>query len=258
MLKIAAIALLAISLQNCAVIKPGEVGMRRTVGKLKDGVLHPGPHMFNPFVTRVIRLPIKIVNMNMEETLPSQEGVMVSVDISILYRIDPDKVKDIITNIGYQDYESVVIMSVFKSSAPNITSKYLAKDLYTIQRESIQKDIAEHMTEILRPKGFIIEGVLLKDIRLPQGLQRAIEAKLQAEQDAQRMEFVLQKEQKEAQRKVIEAEGNAKAQNILTQSLNPLIIQYKSIEAFQNLSQSTNAKVIITNGDTPMLIRGDQ
>jgi len=253
--KFSLLLLFAIFVSSCAVVRPGDVGVRRTIGKLKPGVLQTGPHLFNPFTTKVIKLPIRIVNMTMQETLPSKEGIMVSADISILYRINPEYVHYIISNIGYQTYEQTVIMSVFKSAAPNITSNYLAKDLYTVQRNEIQKDIADHMTEILESKGFIIESVLLKDIQLPPKLQQSIESKLQAEQEAQRMEFVLQKEQKEAQRKVIEAQGYTNAQKILTESLNPMIIEWKSIEAFQALSQSPNTKVIVTDGKTPFMIQ---
>jgi prohibitin 1 len=249
---------LGIFAYSCAIVRPGEVGVKRTMGKLKPGILQTGPHPFNPFVSKVITLPIKLSNMDIQEALPSQEGIMVTADISILYRIDPEFVPYILGNIGYVDFENVVIRSVFKSAAPNITSKYLAKDLYTVSRSEIQADILIHMQEVLSSKGFIIENVLLKNISLPGKLQQSIEAKLQAEQDAQRMEFVLQKEKKEAERKVIEAQGIKNSQEIISQSLNPEIIEWKSLEVFQNLSQSPNTKVIITNGNTPMLIQGSE
>ena len=110
------------------------------------------------------------------------------------------------------------------------------------------------MSEILAPRGFDIEAVLMKNISLPSGLARAVEEKLEAEQIAQRMEFLLDREKLEAQRKIIEAEGIRDAQRIISEGLTDEIIQWQSIEAFKQLSNSNNAKIIMTNGQTPLLI----
>jgi len=112
------------------------------------------------------------------------------------------------------------------------------------------------MEETLTPQGIIIEAVLMKSIRLPIGLSTSIEQKLQAEQDAMRMEFILQQERLEADRKIIAAKGTRDSQKILAEGLTPEIIKIRSIEAFMQLSRSPNAKVIITDGKTPYLING--
>jgi regulator of protease activity HflC (stomatin/prohibitin superfamily) len=150
----------------------------------------------------------------------------------------------------------VVILSVLRSAAPNVTSKHMAKDLYTSERASIAKEIAENITNIIGDRGVEIEAVLIKSIKLPGGLARSIELKLQAEQEAQQMEFVLNKEKKEAERKIIEAEGIKKSQQIIAEGLTPSIIQYRSLDVFNKLSNSPNSKVIITNGKAPFLIGG--
>jgi regulator of protease activity HflC (stomatin/prohibitin superfamily) len=112
------------------------------------------------------------------------------------------------------------------------------------------------MSAQLGKRGINVQAVLMKSIKLPAGLARAIEDKLQAEQQSQQMEFVIQRERQEAERLKIQAEGVRDAQRIISEGLNPLIIQYKSIEAFQELSKSPNAKVILTDGKAPLMING--
>ncbi|MFL5730399.1 MAG: prohibitin family protein [Cytophagaceae bacterium] len=239
---------------SCRTVKQDEVGVRRTFGKLNTNVLNAGLHTFNPFTSTILTLPIKTVNMEVTQDLPSKEGLLVHTDISILYHIKPDFAPNIITTIGNTNYEEVVIMSVFRSAAANITSRFYAKDMHTKERANIENAVKEQMDTLLEPRGFVIEAVLMKSIRLPQGLAQSIEQKLEAEQEAQRMEFVLQREKKEAERKKVEAEGIRDAQKIISEGLTPQIIEYKSIDAFKTLSSSPNSKVIITDGKTPLLI----
>jgi regulator of protease activity HflC (stomatin/prohibitin superfamily) len=126
--------------------------------------------------------------------------------------------------------------------------------MHSAQRAVIEKEIADHMNKILQPRGFIIESVLMKSIKLPEGLANAIEQKLEAEQRAQQMEFELQRERLEADRKKIAAQGTRDAQQIINEGLSENVIRWQSIEAFRELARSPNAKVIITNGNTPFLI----
>ena len=114
------------------------------------------------------------------------------------------------------------------------------------------------MSELLKDRGFVIEAILLKSITLPSGLYAAIEGKLKAEQEAQQMEFVLQREKKEAERKRIEAEGERDAQNILKEGITEVNIKWKSLEVLREISTSPNAKLIITDGSSPVLINGDE
>ncbi len=245
--------LLSTIMMNCSVIRQGEIGMKRKLGKLDQKILLPGAVGFNPFVTRIIKMPIRTMNMEISSNLPSKEGLNVTAVISILYRIVPDKAPSIIENIGVGN-EANVISSVFRSSAADVCSRFFAKDMHSAQRASIEKEITEQMSKILTARGFEIEAVLLKNIALPAGLARAVEEKLEAEQIAQRMEFLLDREKLEAQRKIIEAEGIRDAQKIIAEGLTKAIIEWQSIEAFRELAKSPNTKIIMTDGKTPLLV----
>jgi regulator of protease activity HflC (stomatin/prohibitin superfamily) len=172
--------------------------------------------------------------------------------VSILYRLEQDKVPTIIRNYGLT-YENI-ISNVFRSAAADVSSNFFAKDMHSGMRANIEAQINTKMAEILNKQGIVIESVLMKSIQLPDGLAKSVERKLQAEQDAMRMEFVLQQEKLEAERKIIEAKGTRDSQKILSEGLNNDIIRLRSIEAFQELSKSPNSKIIITDGKTPMLI----
>jgi len=249
-------ALAILTLASCRVIRQGEVGVKRKLGKINPKVVQAGPRFYNPFTTVIIKMPARTVNLEVNLDLPSKEGVNVGAEISILYRIDGRKATSIIENIG-RDYERTVILPVFRASAADITAKFMAKDMHTGQRLAIEHAIRDQMIEVLDGRGFIIEAVLMKSIRLPRGLARAIEEKMEAEQDAQRMEFVLLRESQEAQRRQIEAEGIMQANSIIAKGLTKEVIEYKSIEAFRELARSSNAKIIMTDGRTPMLINQD-
>jgi prohibitin 1 len=240
-------------LTNCSVIRQGEVGVKRRLGKLNDNIIQPGAVGYNPFLTKIIKMPIRTMNMEINSNLPSREGLNVSAVISILYRIEPVKAPNIIETIGVGN-ETNVISSVFRSTAADVCSRFYAKDMHSAQRANIEREIAEQMVKILQPRGFDIEAVLLKNIQLPEGLARAVEEKLEAEQDAQRMEFLLQREKQEAERKLIEAQGIRDAQKVISEGLNRNIIEWQSIEAFRELAKSPNAKIILTDGKAPMLI----
>ncbi|WP_109829565.1 prohibitin family protein [Reichenbachiella versicolor] len=251
------ILILTLFVSSCTVVRQGEVGVKRRLGKLSDKTITPGAAFYFPFTTRVIKLPVRTVNVQITSNLPSKEGINVGTIISILYRIEPDKAPHIIETIG-SNYEEVVISSVFRSASADVCSRFYAKDMYTVKRSEIENEIADKMHEILAPRGFVVEAVLLKTIQLPEGLTQAVEDKLEAEQDALRMEFILQKEKQEAQRKLIEAQGTRDAQKVLSEGLTNEILRWRSIEAFRELSQSPNSKIIITDGDTPFIVGENQ
>ncbi len=247
------IVVIAFMVSGCTVVRQGEIGVKRKIGKLDQTIIPPGSVGYNPFITRIIKMPIRTMNMEISTNLPSKEGLNVSAVISILYRIVPEEAPMIIEQIGLGN-EEAVINSVFRSSAADVCSRFFAKDMHSSRRAEIEKEITVQMSEILASRGFDIEAVLMKNISLPSGLARAVEEKLEAEQIAQRMEFLLDREKLEAQRKIIEAEGIRDAQRIISEGLTDEIIQWQSIEAFKQLSNSNNAKIIMTNGQTPLLI----
>jgi prohibitin 1 len=245
--------MITIFLSSCIIIRPGEVGVRRTMGKLSNKVLDQGVHGLNPFATTVIRTPIRTVNLEMALNLPSKEGLNIKAGISILYHIDKNLVPQLIENVG-TGYETI-IQSVFRSSSADICAKFMAKDMHSGMRAEIESEIAEAMSKILNPQGVLIEAVLLKTIQLPPGLFSSIESKLEAEQQAMRMQFVIDLERKEAERKVIEAQGNRDAQKILSEGLTSEILELRRIEAIVKLAESENSKIVFTGGDNaPMIL----
>jgi regulator of protease activity HflC (stomatin/prohibitin superfamily) len=249
-----AMAAFALLLTSCAVINPGEVGVKVKRGVMEKKV-YPAGQVQLGANTRLIKVPIRTVNKEVKLNLPSKEGLNVSAEISILYHIQAEKVPQIIEEIG-TNYEEVVILSIFRSAAADVCAKFYAKDMHSGMRSNIEEEIKAKMLINLEKQADGIEliSVLMKRIQLPNGLASSIEQKLQAEQDAMRMEFIIQQAKLEAQRKIIEATAERDAQKILAEGLTPEIIKLRSIEAFSKLSQSNNSKVIITDGKTPLLI----
>ena len=246
------IVLLSFFLTNCTVIRPGQVGVKQRLGKLNDKVYREGIVGYNPFIAKVIKASTQTNNLKLVLNLPSKEGLSVTSEISILHRIQPDSIQTVLRTYG-RDYTSI-IGSVFRSASSDVCAQYFAKDMHSGMRASIELSIKEKMHELLEGSGIIIESVLMKSIKLPNGLATSIEQKLQAEQDAMRMEFILKQERLEADRKIIAAKGTRDAQKILAEGLTEEILRLKSIEAFEKLSQSPNGKVIITDGKAPLLI----
>ena len=270
---------------SCVVIRPGEVGVKQRLGKISNESLSEGPKGYNPFTTNIVTLPTRTVNLEIKSNLPSKEGLTITSVMSILYRVRPASAPTLLREIG-RAYESEIILPVFRSAAADVSSRFLAKDMHSGERAVIEAQIRERMAEILEPRGLIVDNVLMKSIVLPSGLSRSIEEKLQAEQDAQRMEFIKQREQLDAERLIIQAEGErnaaviqadadrqrveiqaegeaaairlqadaqAEANTDLQQSLTNEVLRYRAIEAFLQMARSQNSKVIITNGESPFL-----
>lgn len=237
----------------CAVVPAGERGVRQTLGKLGSKVHRPGTVMHWPFIASVVKVPVRTTKLEMNLALPSQEGVTVDAELSILYRVKEEKVQEILENIG-PDYERSLVLTAFRSAAADVASRHAAKDMHSGARSAIESEIATQLNDNIGPRGFDVEAVLLKSIRLPDTLARAVQAKLAAEQQAQQMTFVLESERREADRRRVEAEGIRDAQRIVDQGLSPLLIRWRAIEAFRELAQSPNTKIIFTDGRTPLLM----
>ena len=247
---------LAFLLTSCATIKQGEVGVKRKLGTYSDVPYTNGLKVFNPFVSRIIKVSTQTENLEVGLNIPSKEGLTIGSEVSILYNIDGKKAPDLLRNIG-TEYERNIILPVFRSAVADVTSRFYAKDMHTGERATIEKAIKEQMMALMEGKGIEVEAVLLKSIQLPRSLAKAIENKLEAEQQAQQMEFVLDQEKREAERKRVEAAGIRDAQIIIAEGLDAKILQFKSIEAFQELAKSPNAKIIVTDGDLPMIMEDE-
>jgi regulator of protease activity HflC (stomatin/prohibitin superfamily) len=279
------ITLLAFVISSCSIIRPNQVALKSKLGKLNKSVKDPGPVFYNPFVTRIIKLNISTMNLSIRENLPSKEGLTIVSESSILYHIKSTDVKKIIEETGL-DFEANLILPVFRSAASDVCSRYYAKDMHSAKRNEIEEEIKKRLAEVCGKKGFIIESVLLKSITLPSGLTRSIETKLEAEQEALRMEFILDRQKKEVERQLIEAEGvkktnviqseakaesmrieaegraksieieakaNKNANEMLNSSISINILKLKEIEAFIKLSASPNTKTLITDGKGGLL-----
>lgn len=257
MKKIFVFVFIASIASSCVIVKPGEVGVRQFLGRLKGNPASPGPTLINPLTTTLVKIPTRTVNKEIKLNLPSKEGLNVSAEISILYHVKEEKALDIINEVG-ANFERVLILSTFRSASADVCARFYAKDMHSGKRAEIEKEIKEQMVKLLENRGFVIEAVLLKSITLPPGLYAAIEAKLRSEQQAQQMEFVLQREKKEAERKRIEAEGVRDAQRIIKEGITEGNIEWRSLEVLREISTSPNAKLIITDGKTPVLINGDE
>jgi regulator of protease activity HflC (stomatin/prohibitin superfamily) len=250
--KIILLAVASLLLQSCSVVRPGEVGVKQRLGKLSDEITDQGPVLFNPFTSKIVKASIQTTDLELNLSLPSKEGMSVISQVSILYRLEKDKVPSIIRTYGLT-YENI-ISNVFRSAAADVSSNFFAKDMHSGMRANIESEIKLKMGEVLSKQGIVIESVLMKSIQLPAGLANSVERQVQAEHEAMRLEFVLQQEKLEAERKIIEAKGTRDSQKIISEGLNADIIKLRSIEAFMELSKSSNSKVIITDGKTPMLI----
>ena len=248
--------LTGLMITSCAVIQPGEVGVKQRLGKLVGDPVDEGVRFLNPFTTTFLRVPIRTTNVEQTLMLPSKEGLTIQAEVSVLYHIKRDQAKNIIRDIG-KHFERNVLINTLRSSSANISAEYFAKDMHSLRRGEIENAVKDKMNRLLGQKGFEIEAVLLKSITLPQRLSSAIEDKLRAEQQFQEMEFVVQREKKEADRRRAQAEGIRDAQAIINEGLTDKLLRYQAIEAFRELSKSNNAKVIITDGKSPMIIGQD-
>ena len=246
----AALAAGSLLLTSCAIVREGEVGVKRKLGTFTETPYQTGVQGINPFTTQMIRVSTRTSNLEVDLMIPSKEGLNIRSEVSILYSVIPKEAPTLLREVG-PDYETDVILPIFRSAVSDVSSRFFAKDMHTGQRAVIETEIKDQMAALLADRGIRVEAVLLKSIQMPPSLARAIEQKLEAEQQAQRMEFVLQEERQEADRKRVQAEGVRDAQRIISEGLNPMILQYKSIEAFQQLANSPNSKVIITDGDLP-------
>lgn len=252
-IKLSFLFLIVVFFSSCATIREGEVGVKQRFGKFADKPYTKGVKFYNPFVSRVLKISTQTENLEVSLNIPSKEGLTILSEVSILYNIDGREAPELLRNIGPY-FESNIILPVFRSAVADVTSRFFAKDMHTGERATIEIAIKEQMMKLMEGKGIEVEAVLLKSIQLPNSLARAIEEKLEAEQQAQRMEFVLQQAEREAEQKRIEAKGIRDAQLIIAEGLDAKILQFKSIEAFQELAKSPNAKIIVTDGDLPLLM----
>jgi regulator of protease activity HflC (stomatin/prohibitin superfamily) len=237
------VVLLAALSSALVVIPAGHVGVYDLFGKVADQSMASGIHLVNPLAT-VHKISIRTQEVKETVDVPSREGLAVNIDVSLLFSLEPAKAAQVFRSIGPQ-YIQVAVVPQFRSVVRDVTSGSDAKALYTAEREFLTQNIQKTLFPLLQERGVRCERILLRKIMLPQKLSAAIESKLEAEQQAEQMKYVLDKEKQEAERKRIEAQGIADYQTIINQGLNDNLLKWKGIEATRELARSQNAKVVV-------------
>ena len=237
------IALLIALLQIFTIIPAGHTGVIDFLGYVSDNTLKPGVNMVNP-MANVEKMSIKTQELKELMNVPSQEGLSVELEISLLYRLNSEKANEIYKTVG-PNYVEIILIPQFRSVVRGVTARYEAKALYTASREKLAGEIVSELEKLVGPRGITVEQAALRQIKLPSRLTQSIEEKLQAEQESQRMAFILLKETQEADRKRIEAKGIADFQEIVSKGISEQLLKWKGIEATEKLANSQNSKVVI-------------
>jgi prohibitin 1 len=224
-------------------VPTGHVGVLTLFGRVTGETLNEGIHVINPLKS-VEKLSIQTQSVKESANVPSNEGLILALDTSLLFHLDRSKAADVFQKVG-ANYAEKIVEPTLRAAIRASTSSHTANALYTNARELVQQQIQDQLTSELAPRGVIVENILLRDVQLPAMLKGSIEAKQQAEQDALRMSFILQKEKQEAERKRIEAQGIADFQKIVAQGISPQLLEWKGIEATEKLATSANSKVVV-------------
>lgn len=233
-------------------------------GRVKDEPLPSGLHFINPF-TSVVEMEVRTRNYTMSNVsdegvkrgddsiqVITSDGLTVKLDCTIFYSLQQAQVARIYREIG-PDVEEKILRSEIRASLRDAAANLLATELYTSKRQTFVDQVSRTLKASFEQRGVSLEQVLLRNVILPEQITRAINDKIAADQEAQKMAFVLQKEKQEAERKRIEAEGQAKAQQIVSQSLTPQIIEYQRIQALREIGAKGNMVITPMGGATPMI-----
>lgn len=258
------VILLGVSSASVVQVEPGEVGVQKLFGKVSNNILESGLNVINPLV-KVVMFDIRTENYTMsgvnDEGLKAgddaikvltADGLEVVIDLTVLYKVIPGEAPRILQEVG-TDYRNVLVRPICRTSVRDNAVYYDAVSLYSTKRDEFQDKIFSTIEENFKERGLMLEQLLVRNITLPESVKATIESKINAEQEAQKMTFILQKEKQEAERKRVEAQGIADYQKILSTGLSDRLLQYEMIKA---ISSSPNSKLIfMTNGkNLPILV----
>lgn len=268
--RLTGLALLVIGILTSCIIQidAGNVGVKKLFGKVQNDVLGSGLHFINPLL-EVEKMDIKTQNYTMSGQLDEShktgddairvltaDGLEVTIDLTVLYKVLPSDAPKIVRETGL-DYTDKIVRPLTRTKIRDNSVYYDAVSLYSAKRDEFQHRIFVSIDQDFKKRGLILEQLLVRNITLPQSVKTTIEQKISAEQDAQKMQFVLQKERQEAERKRVEAQGIADYQRIISLGLTDKQLQYESIKAQLELAKSTNSKIIIMGrGNTPIILDG--
>lgn len=263
--------LLTILFASIVQIGPGEVGVQILFGNVQESVLRSGLNLVNPLI-EVQKIDIKTqaytmsgandqdvndVKSNRSDPIQtlSSDGLTLLLDVTVWYRLSADDAPNLIRTIGV-DYESKIVLPAIRTAIRDIAVNFVATDIYSSKRDDYVNDVAKKLENSFQGRGIILEKVLLRNVELPQKVREAIDEKIAAEQRAQQMVYVLQKERQEAERKQVEATGVAEAQRIINSTISNSYLQWKYIETLKELINSPNNSFVIAPYDqklVPML-----
>lgn len=238
-----AASLLAL-LQCFTVVPAGHVGVVDFFGIVSENTLPAGINPVNP-LARVIKYSIQTKEHKEPMQVLSREGLTIGLEVSVLYRLNPDSAARVYKTVTGGDYETIILIPQFRSISRAVTASFHASALYSTERERLGASIQEELAKSVAARGVIIESTPIRNVALPVQLTEAIEQKQRADQESQRMEFILSKEKQEADRKRIEAQGIADFQKIVAAGISEQLLRWKGIEATLKIAESTNSKVVI-------------
>jgi regulator of protease activity HflC (stomatin/prohibitin superfamily) len=266
-----AIVILIGIITSCIIqIDAGEVGVKKLFGKVQNDVLGSGLHFINPLLD-VEKMDVKTQNYTMSGVhdegqksgddairVLTADGLEVIIDLTVLYKVLPTDAPRILRETGL-DFTSKVVRPVTRTKIRDNAVYYDAVALYSSKRDEFQARIFKSIESDFKSRGLVLEQLLVRNITLPAMVKTAIEQKITAEQDSQKMQFVLAKERQEAERKRVEAQGISDYQRIISESLTDRQLQYEQIKALKDLAASTNAKMVIMGkGNTPVILDAKQ
>lgn len=249
-------------------VDAGYVGVKSLFGKVQNETLSSGLNMVNPLID-VTEIDIKTLNYTMSGVhdegqksgddaikVLTADGLEVTIDLSVLYRVNPAETPKLIREIGI-NFEDKIVRPIARTRIRDNSVYYDAVALYSTKRDEFQSRIFKTIENDFKSRGLILENLLVRNITLPASVKSTIEQKINAEQEAQKMQFVLQKEKQEAERKRVEAQGISDYQRIISMSLSDRQLQYEQIKAMKELAASGNAKIIVLpSKGTPVILDG--
>jgi regulator of protease activity HflC (stomatin/prohibitin superfamily) len=249
-------------------IDAGDVGVKKLFGQVQNDVLSSGLHFVNPLL-EIEKMDVKTQNYTMSGVhdegarvgddairVLTSDGLEVTMDLTVLYKVLPSEAPEILRETGL-DYTDKIVRPLTRTKIRDNAVYYEAIALYSTKRDEFQQRIFNSIDADFKKRGLVLEQILIRNITLPQSVKTTIEQKISAEQEAQKMQFVLQKERQEAERKRVEAQGIADYQHIISESLTDKQLQYEQIKAMKELAASPNSKMIILGkGSTPIILDG--
>lgn len=245
------LAALTLGCRSCTIIPAGYVGVQNLFGKVSQEEFYSGLSLKSPFYG-VTKIDTRTKEKKETISVPTKEGLIATLDVSVLYHVNPEKAYDIVKKIG-SDYESIIVEPIARNVVRDTIAKFSSEDLYSTNREQIALAAESTMKEMYQDRGIVLENVLFRDLTLPDQVTKAIESKIEAKQQSEQMEWVLAKQKKESDRLRIEAQGIADAQHTIAGSLTPAYLQWKYIDTLEKLAGSTNTTFLITPFDQKII-----